>query len=136
METVITPPIIVVDREGWISIFDSVNAAEAEIEAPDVESDEYLVFDSRAHLLRFVVIEEGMPLRWLSRLRVQSALRLEVRDPRPRAEPLRTILLEALRGECEIRDASARRLVELAATLRSKDLRASAAVAQIRETDG
>lgn len=49
----ITPPVIV-DENGDIDVFDSVEAAELYLEPIDVEDDRFIAFDSVGRLLRLL----------------------------------------------------------------------------------
>lgn len=44
-------PIIVVDREGWVNVYASPDEVSRDLEAIDVQSDEYTAFDSEGRLL-------------------------------------------------------------------------------------
>ena len=80
-ELVIRAPNIVIDREGWISICDSVVEAEARFETNDVETDEYVALDAAGQPVRLTTVEgdpvgdgsRGLPIRYGSRSAPASA---------------------------------------------------------------
>jgi hypothetical protein len=90
------PPIIVMDRDGCLYVFSSVADAEGKLEAPDVESAEYVAWDSEGTVLELTTepIDMETRSRW-ARLRYQPPVRIRptsVRDP----EALTTVLVQAL----------------------------------------
>lgn len=98
------PPIVLQDRDGWLSVFDSPEAAEGYVESPDIEADEDLVWDSESRRLFFEVVpppgERDKPssgdlplgLRWVA---VHPVKLREAPDPRD-PQGLRAALLEGL----------------------------------------
>jgi hypothetical protein len=96
LEALVTPPVLVVDREGWIWIFVDVEEAERELESPDVEAAEYLGFDGAGRRLMFLVGQVPAGLGWWQKIRTQApvAIRASVDPPRPAV--LSRLLHEAL----------------------------------------
>lgn len=52
-------PIIVADRDGNTTVYESAAAAERDVESVDVEADEYTVYDADGRVLEFAI--EGEP---------------------------------------------------------------------------
>lgn len=132
MET-IAVPLLVIDSEGWISVFESEALAGATLEAPDVEAGEYLAFDAngvRIHLdTRNDEIENAS---WWRKIRQQTPIRLRASGDIEH-DVLRDILIEALGVE----DDSTYRLpdlFEMAASIPARRLRAPKTVERIRGT--
>lgn len=128
MEAVIAPPIMVVDTEGWISLFGSVAECEAEIESPDVEAGEYVAFDAEGRILRLEVVDVAPPDRWWRRIRYQAPVRV-VASGRAERPDLVALLLEEALG----RDAGTEPFRTLLGELaRTKDRRAPLAASKVR----
>ncbi|HWK26449.1 MAG TPA: hypothetical protein VNS09_07805 [Solirubrobacter sp.] len=89
------PPIITIDREGWLSVFASVGEAEAWLEAPDVEDDEYLAFDADGAVLDLTV-ERQVQVPWHRRLRHQDPVRVSGSKRPPDPGALTAMLFEAV----------------------------------------
>ena len=128
MEAVVRPPIFVLDREGWVSVFESVSSTEAGLETPDVETGEYVALDAAGRPLVLTVVEGARTGRWYSR--PGPAVRLAVGVAEPRPELLRTILEEAVAGGATAVGEDLQSLIERAR--RGKDLRAARSVAEAR----
>lgn len=92
----ITPPVVVVDTEGWISVFGSVAQAEADLEAPDVQAGEYVGFDAEGRRLVFRVVEVQAPDRWWRRIRFQAPISVGLAASQPRPDLLMAMLAESL----------------------------------------
>jgi hypothetical protein len=92
----VLPPISVIDRDGWLTMFASIAEAEASLEAPDVEDDEYLGFDAEGRRLILLVDDRDPDLPWYRRLRHQSPVRIVDSPEPPDPVHLRSILQEAL----------------------------------------
>lgn len=56
-EDTMRPPIIVVDREGWLQVYSSPEEVSQNLEAIDVMAGEYLAYDSEGRLLQLMVQE-------------------------------------------------------------------------------
>ncbi len=108
-------PIFVLDREGWISVFDSVAETENGLETNDVETGEYVALDA-----------VGRPLRLATEPVFRVRLAGSAGDARP--ELLRRVLLEALGGDDQRLDG----LTERARARRGEDLRAAGTVGELR----
>ena len=48
-------PIIVADRDGNTTVYESAAAAERDVESVDVEADEYTVYDADGRVLEFAI---------------------------------------------------------------------------------
>ena len=53
------PPVIV-DENGSVNVFDSIEAAERYLEPIDVENDEYIAYDSEGRLLKLIPVHPGI----------------------------------------------------------------------------
>jgi hypothetical protein len=94
MEAIVTPPIFVLDREGWISVFDSLDSAESGLETADVETGEYVALDASGRPLVLTVIESARTGRWFSQ--PAARVRLDVGSADATPDLLRRVLVEAL----------------------------------------
>jgi hypothetical protein len=80
-------PLLIIDTDGWVSVFRSQAEAEGYLEALDVEADEYTGVDSVGQRLTFSVDTSGREsLRWWQRLRYQDSVRITVALDQP-ADP-------------------------------------------------
>lgn len=128
MEAIVRPPIVVLDREGWIYVFESVAATEDRLETNDVETGEYVALDAAGRPLLLTVVESARTGKWFSR--PAATVRLDVGTGESQPELLRRVLGEALGSDVELRDDA---LDSLMARARSgKDLRAASTVGELR----
>ena len=107
----IVPPVLVVDTEGWIYVFDSVAAVETGLEMNDVDAREYVGLDWAGRPLRLVLVEDpgNSQRRWWSRK--APKVRLEATDLPERRDLVLEALSEAGVGEL---GNNAKALLELA----------------------
>jgi hypothetical protein len=107
------PPLFVVDRDGWLAIFESVGEAEADLESTDVEGDEYVGYDATASMLEFNVEEQDLTgASWWQRLRHQDPIRISRQYMAPDNPYLLRLLSEVLeRPEAITRDELVRDIV-------------------------
>lgn len=123
METIVRPPIFVLDREGWLNVFDSVASTEDRLETNDVETGEYVALDAAGRPLLLTVVEGAKTGRWFSR--PAATVRLDIGPGQSQPELLRRVLIEALGGD--------HALDSLVAQARSgKDLRAGRIIGEVR----
>jgi hypothetical protein len=116
------PPLFVIDRDGWLTIFDSVEAAQAHLEETDVEDHEYVGYDARGNLLSFHV-EQSTTVPWWRRLRHQNPVRVGTRVGRQQDDALLRLLREALsRPEAKSVDELMSEVVARADELKSSRL--------------
>jgi hypothetical protein len=93
----LTPPLFVVDRDGWLATFESVAEAESYLESPDVEHDEYVGFDATGAELKFSVEEVDLTgASWWHRLRHQNPVQISQQERAPTGPHLHRLLSEVL----------------------------------------
>jgi hypothetical protein len=116
---VIQPPLIAVDRDGCVYIFDSIGDAEAELESPDIEDEEYRVYDSEGRTLEFGVVRSDAPLPWWRKLRHQDPIQLSSFESAPTGEAdARAAVMRGLRGRLPDEELEHLSLADLVATAR------------------
>ena len=124
-------PLIVVDREGWISIFGSEEEAAASIESPDVEAGEYLVFDAHGARIEPRIADVHVTdLPWWRRIRQQAPVTFRSCGADPNPDLLTEILAEALRVDAGV-TYRLEDLVGLALAAPSRSLRAQRSSARV-----
>lgn len=97
-----TPPIVVVDREGRLTICASLGGAEAGLRVRDVESGAYSAFDGDGAVLDVLVEKRAWREKrawwvpWLLRFLYRDRVRIVKLDRPPEPEALRALLSEAI----------------------------------------
>lgn len=92
MPGAIETPLVLMDREGWIHVFDSVERAIVEIEASDVEADEYLAFDASGGPVEPYVVAVESQSPWWRRIREQAPIEFRPGEGKPDPPLLRRML--------------------------------------------
>jgi hypothetical protein len=100
-------------------MFDSIGDAEAELESPDIEDEEYRVYDSEGRILNFGVVRSDEPRPWWRNLRHQDPIQLSSFESVPTSEAdARAALIRALRGRVPDEELEHLTLADLVASAR------------------
>jgi hypothetical protein len=98
MNVAMRPPVVCVDRDGWLVFFGSIAEAERGVEQTDIENREYLVYDASGARLVFELeapkASGGSGRRWKRLFPPLPDFHLVVRDLEGERE-LRRLLLGA-----------------------------------------
>jgi hypothetical protein len=111
---------MVIDRDGEVGVYPSLEEAGLDLESPDVDAGEYRAFDSLGQPLALVSDEPSQTVGRLGSFEIVSSGPVDVRPTgeAPRPDELRQALLDALdrygKVPARLRSAPLREVVEIA----------------------